>query len=114
MQILCTVPYDTQPSESDCIKYCAMFRPLQNHPNKLVYDVTIALSFFAVCRWLPANKSGSLRPWWLTILVAKVCAQLHDIQFLHRTEWLSFSCGLSVVKYRLSAMKNKNTGIGPK
>jgi len=35
---------------------------------------------------------------------------------LHRTEVLSFICGLSVEKYhhRLSAMKNKNIGIGPK
>jgi len=35
---------------------------------------------------------------------------------LHRTEVLSFNCGLSVAKYRhqLSAMKNNNIGIGPK
>jgi len=32
---------------------------------------------------------------------------------LHRTEVLSFNCGLSVAKYqhRLSAMKNSNIGI---
>jgi len=35
---------------------------------------------------------------------------------LHRTEVLSFNCGLSVAnyQYRLSAMKNKNIGIGLK
>jgi len=35
---------------------------------------------------------------------------------LHRTEVLSFNCGLSVAKYhhRLSAMKNKTIDIGPK
>jgi len=35
---------------------------------------------------------------------------------LHCTEVLSFNCGLSVAKYqhRLSAVKNKNIGIGSK
>jgi len=35
---------------------------------------------------------------------------------LHCNEVLSFSCGLSVAKYRhrLSAMKNENIGIGSK
>jgi len=33
---------------------------------------------------------------------------------LRRTEVLSFNCGLTVAKYRSSAMKHNNIGIGPK
>jgi len=43
VQILCTIPYDVQPS--DCIKWFANFRPLDNHPNKLLYGVTFAQVF---------------------------------------------------------------------
>jgi len=90
---LCTVPYDAQIS--DCIKQCAIFRPLRNHPNKPVYDVTFAPRFCAVGRWLPANKAVIFDyfsdPGWRRI----PCYTL-----LHCTEALSFNCGLSVAKYR--------------
>ena len=52
---LCTVPYDAQIS--DCIKQCAIFRPLRNRPNKPANDVTFAPRFCVVSRWLPANKA---------------------------------------------------------
>jgi len=60
-QILCTVPYDTQPS--DCIKYSAIFIPLHNHPNKPTCDVKFAPRFCVVSRWLPANKSMVFDQW---------------------------------------------------
>ena len=44
-KIFSTVRYDAQPS--DCIKYCAVCRPLRNGPKQSVYDVTFALMFLA-------------------------------------------------------------------
>jgi len=38
-------------------------------------------------------------PWRLTILETQVCAE-YDVVRLHRTEVLSFSCGLSDAKHR--------------
>ena len=54
-QILCTVSYDAQAS--DCVKLCAIFRPLVNRPTKPVYDIALAPKFCVASRWLPANKS---------------------------------------------------------
>jgi len=88
-----------------------MFRPLRNHPNEPVYDVTFSLRVCAVSRWLPANKAVIFDYLRDPALHRILCYIL-----LHRTEVLSFNCDFSVPKYRhrLSAMKNKNIGIGPK
>jgi len=45
-----------------------------------------------------------------------VLRRIRCYTLFHRTEVLSFNCGWSVAKYlhRLSAMKNKNIGIGTK
>jgi len=61
-------------------------------------------------RWLPANKAVVFNYFSDPGLRRIPCYTL-----FHRTEVLSFNCGLSVAKYRhrLSAMKYKNIDIGP-
>ena len=83
----------------------------RNRPNKPVCEVTFAPRFCVVSRWLPANKS--------VIFDYLSDPGLHRIPcyaLLHRTEVLSFNCGLSVAKYQhqLSAVKNNSISIGPK
>jgi len=69
--------------------------------------------FCVVSRWLPVNKSGQPSRTVVTDYLSDL--GLHRIPcyaLLHRTEVLSINCGMSFGKYRLSAMKNKNIGIG--
>ena len=60
----------------NCIKLCAIFRPLHNRPNKPVYDVYIHSQVLhgkqmAACELIMAAHV----PWWLTILVTQVCTE---------------------------------------
>jgi len=108
MQILCTLPYNAQPS--DCTKWCAIFRPLHNRPSEPFYDITFAPRFCTAdgCLWT--------RPWFLTILVTQVYVEFHVIRFfialnycLSTMAWVLQNTGIDY-----SAMKNKNIGICPK
>jgi len=65
--------------------------------------------FCAVSTWLPANKAVIF-----DYLSYPGLRRIPCYTLLHRNEVLCFNRGLGVAKYRSSAVKNNNIGIGPK